>query len=121
MALTIKPWIKPVEQRYADGNKRFVVSSLIAKAKDLPVQEMPIEHLNIYNLGLETKSMRELVSHIKAVMNADLDAPIILDDEGYCMDGRHRIAKTLYLGLDTIKFVRFDETPSPDYYESEDS
>ena len=55
-----------------------------------------------------------MVMHMKAVNNADLDRPIILDEDGELMDGRHRLMKAMLLGLNTIKAVRFDENPSPD-------
>ncbi len=58
--------------------------------------------------------MREFVGHIQKVLDADLTYPIILDDEGYVMDGRHRIAKALLEGHESIKFVRFEKTPGPD-------
>lgn len=103
-------------QRFTDGKKRYVINNLIAQAKDLPVQEMPLEHLCLYGLHPKIKSMRAWVGHMKSVLEADLDYPIILDDEGYVMDGRHRIAKALLEGHETIKFVRFEQTPSEDYY-----
>ena len=51
--------------------------------------------------------------HFKAVVAADLDCPIILEEDGDIMDGRHRIMKAMYEGRDTIKAVRFDANPSP--------
>jgi hypothetical protein len=54
-----------------------------------------------------------MVMHIKAVENADLKCPIILDEDGEIMDGRHRIMKALWKGKKTIKAVRFDVNPSP--------
>jgi hypothetical protein len=117
--INIKKWSNIHAQRFEDGEKRWVIKNLISLASELEVKEMPIEHLNISFLKPEILSMRNWVAHIKAVLEADLDYPIILDDEGYCMDGRHRIAKTLLEGKDTIKFVRFEKTPDPDYYEDE--
>ena len=70
--------------------------------------------LNIYSLYPKIESMHDFVAHMKKVMDADLEYPIILDDEGYVMDGRHRIAKAILEGRDSIKYVRFDETPEPD-------
>lgn len=103
-------------QRFKDGTKRFVIKNLISQAADLTVQEMPLEHLNIAFLHPHIGSMREFVAHIKSVLDADIDTPIILDDEGYVMDGRHRIARALLEEHETIKFVRFEKTPDPDYY-----
>ena len=104
------------KQRFSYKDQRYVIKNLISLASKLPVQEMPLEHLNIFDLYPRIKSFRSWVGHIKSVLNADLEFPIILDDEGYVMDGRHRIAKAILEGEETIKFVRFKKTPSPDYY-----
>ena len=45
--------------------------------------------------------------------NADLNCPIILDEDGEIMDGRHRIVKAIITHEKTIKAVRFDENPEP--------
>ena len=118
MPIKIEKWTDIHTQRYQDGTGQYVIGNLISQAKDLPVKEMPMEHLNLYNLALKAGgSLREFVSHMKAVMDADLSFPIILDEDGYVMDGRHRIAKALFEGKETIKFVRFEKTPAPDYFE----
>ena len=117
--IKIQKWSNVGTQRFQDGKKQYVINNLISLAKKLETKEMPIEHLNIYNLGFKGDSMREWVSHMKAVLEVDLKYPIILDEDGYVMDGRHRIAKALLNGEETIKFVRFDKTPPPDYF-SED-
>jgi hypothetical protein len=73
--------------------------------------EIPIDHLNVwqkYNVTL-----REMVMHFKVINSADLSYPIILDEDGDIMDGRHRIMKTLLEERPTIKAVKFDENPSP--------
>lgn len=73
---------------------------------------IPLDHLNIYNL-YEKLTLREMVSHMMAVNDADLSKPIILDEDGELMDGRHRIMKALLLGKKTIKAVRFEKNPYP--------
>lgn len=115
MKVKIKEVSSLKEQVFEDGKKRWFVTRLFEKVKDLPVQEMPLTGLNTYNLHPQPKSMNSFVSHVEKVNNADLSKPIILDDEGYVMDGRHRIAKALLDGEETIKFVRFEETPIHDY------
>ena len=107
------------KQTFNDGGKSWYVSRLIDSAKNLPVQTMPMSALNLYRLVPDIDTMKSFVSHIQAVLDADLSYPIILDDEGFVMDGRHRIAKALLEGQETISFVRFDETPSPDFEEKE--
>ena len=108
------------QQTFNDNGNRWFISRLIEKAKDLPEQEMPITGLNLYELSPKIKSIKSFVGHIKKVLDADLSFPIILDDEGYVMDGRHRVAKALLEGKETIKFVRFEETPTPDFVEEKE-
>lgn len=115
MKVNIKDTHTLDQQTFNDKGKRWFVSRLIEKTKDLPVQEMPMTALNTCYLQPRSDNMAEFVNHVRKVLDADLKYPIILDDEGYVMDGRHRIAKALLEGHETIKFVRFEETPSPDY------
>jgi len=118
--IKIAKWSNGItDQKYCDGDKRYCVSSLIIHSKDLVVREMPLDHVNIANLYPELKTTRDWIGHIKAVLDADLGCPIILDDEGFIMDGRHRIAKALLDEKETIKFVRFEKNPSPDYFQEE--
>jgi ParB-like chromosome segregation protein Spo0J len=62
-------------------------------------------------------TLREMVMHMKAVQKADLSMPVILDEDGELMDGRHRLMKAILLGKKTIKAVRFDVNPRPDIVE----
>lgn len=95
------------------GKNRWRCTRLFQLAKDLPVMEIPLDHLNVYATW-ERLTLREMVMHMKAVQDADLDYPIILDEDGEVMDGRHRIMKAILNGLPTIKAVRFQENPPPD-------
>ncbi len=114
MKIKIKDPSPLEKQIFTDDKEVWFISRLIEKAKDLPVQEMPIHALNMCYLHPKSNTMQEFVGHIQKVLDADPQFPIILDEEGYVMDGRHRIAKTLLEGKETIKFVRFEETPAPD-------
>lgn len=110
--MKIKPFV-PIDQQVSRiGGHEWSVARLHQLSKDLPIMEIPIDHLNVYEI-YEKLTIREMVMHMKAVNDADLSYPIILDEDGDLMDGRHRIMKTLLLGLPTIKAVRFDENPAP--------
>jgi len=74
--------------------------------------EVPLNHLNVWH-NYEKLTLREMVMHMKAVNAADLNYPIILDEDGELMDGRHRLMKAMLNGHETIKAVRFEENPSP--------
>jgi hypothetical protein len=60
-------------------------------------------------------SARELAEHVMRVNAVDMDHPVILDGEGFIMDGWHRVVRALAEGRETIKAVRFEETPPPDF------
>ncbi len=105
------------DQVFMDGDKRWRVSRLIDLSKDLDVMIIPLAHLNIYNMYPKgINSTMDFVEHVKRVNDADIRCPIILDEEGFIMDGRHRLAKALVEGYKTISAVRFKETPPPCYY-----
>lgn len=100
------------------GKHRWRCTRLFQLAKDLPVMQIPLNHLNVY-YTYEQMTLRDMVMHMKAVQNADLNYPIILDEDGEVMDGRHRIMKAMLIGAKSIKAVRFDENPAPDKIEDD--
>lgn len=65
--------------------------------------------------GAGPQSVREIVAHIRLIQEADLDYPVILGFDNRVMDGMHRIAKALLVGQSSVRAVRFDEQPDPDY------
>lgn len=110
--MKIKDWVQPKEQMSKIGKHSWSVARLFELSRNLPVMEIPLEHLNMANY-YDNLSLREMVMHMKAVNDADLEMPIILDEDGDIMDGRHRIMKAMLIGAETIKAVRFEENPSP--------
>jgi len=93
------------------GRHEWSVARLIELSKPLPVFDCPLQALSIWKKYDVT--MRQFVMHMKAVIDADLSYPIILDEDGEIMDGRHRVMKAMFEGRDFIKAVRFDENPPP--------
>jgi disulfide oxidoreductase YuzD len=74
--------------------------------------EIPLMHLNMTDY-YKSLNLREMCTHIEAILEADLSYPIILDEDGEILDGRHRVMKALIDREKTIKAVRFLENPSP--------
>lgn len=110
--MKIEDWHSPKDQMCTLGRHSWSVPRLFELARDLPVLEIPLTHMHLYNV-YEKLTLREMVMHMKAVNAADLSHPIILDEDGEIMDGRHRLMKALLAGVDTIKAVRFEKNPSP--------
>lgn len=110
--MKIKKWCPPQDQMCNLGRHSWSVARLFEMARELPVMEVPLDHLYLY-YTYEKLTLREMVMHMQAVNNADLSFPIILDEDGELLDGRHRLMKAMLTGAQTIKVVRFDENPSP--------
>ncbi len=92
------------------GGNEWSIARLITLTKGFDVMEIPLKHLNVYYLYKDL-TLRDMVMHMNAVNDADLSYPIILDEDGELMDGRHRIMKALINNEKTIKAVRFDKNP----------
>lgn len=110
--MKIPKWVGIDEQECHIGRHHWSVARLVALVKDFKVMDVPLDHLSVW-LNYKHLTLREMVMHMKAVNDADLSHPIILDEDGEIMDGRHRIMKAMLLGVETIKAVRFDENPPP--------
>lgn len=100
------------EQMCKLGQNHWSVARLVMISKDFDVFDAPLQVLNIYH-QYNKLTLRDMVMHMKAVNNADLSCPIILDEDGDIMDGRHRVMRALLDGETTIKAVRFDVNPIP--------
>jgi len=94
------------------GSNEWYIARLVTLTSDFEVMEIPLKHLNVYYLYKDL-TLRNMVTHMKAVNDADLSYPIIIDEDGEIMDGRHRIMNALLNGIETIKAVRFDKNPEP--------
>lgn len=116
--MKIKDWCEPKDQMAHLGRHSWSVSRLFELVRELPVMEVPLNHLHLY-YTYEKLTLRDMVMHMKAVNEADLSMPIILDEDGELMDGRHRLMKAMLAGAGTIKAVRFDENPPPCRVEAE--
>lgn len=110
--MRIAEWHLPKDQMCTLGKQKWSVPRLFELSRGLPVMDVPLAHLNVY-YTYSKLTMREMVMHMRAVQSADLSYPIILDEDGELMDGRHRIMRALLDGCETIKAVRFSENPSP--------
>lgn len=120
--VNIKPCFPNLGQ-FTDGKKVWKVTSLIQSVKDqkLEIFDLPLCGINlgvtVWEFG--DLKIKNFVMHWKCANEVSLDYPVILDDDGFIMDGWHRVSKALFLGHATIKAVRFDETPGCDYIKVE--
>lgn len=108
------------KNKFRDGSKCWAVTNLIEQAEDLPVFDLPLCCINLGSRVWEPiESAKGLAEHMKRVLAVDTSMPVILDDEGYIMDGWHRVARALLDGESTISAVRFEANPPADWVEQE--
>lgn len=101
-----------VKSRFGKGTWR--IGDLQELVKDEPVFDLPLAHIDLG--GHEFTPDEGLVGfarHMKHVLDSDLSFPIILDEWGSPIDGRHRIVKALLEGHETIKAVRVPQGSTP--------
>ena len=112
----IDPPIPFAEQICNLGKNHWSVARLakLAEQQNLTILTIPLTHLNVYYLYKDI-TLREMVGHIRQVLDSTTDHsyPIILDEDGELMDGRHRIMRAILDNQETIQAVRFDKNPSP--------
>lgn len=106
-------------QTFTDESKVWKVLRLIQLTQNFEVLELDIRGFNVSFLKPEINTMNGFVTHMRRVNAADTNCPVILDEDGYVMDGRHRIAKALLENHKVIKAVRFEKTPLPDYHKED--
>jgi len=112
--------IRPGEgQVYSDGTYRWFVHNLIEASKDLPVEERPVHVFKDLDdvVWEDPLTVRAIVKHVQRILTADLSCPVIVSQEGWIMDGCHRLAKALLNGRGTILVRQFKENPPCDELE----
>jgi hypothetical protein len=113
--MLIPPAIPFDQQECNLGKAVWSIPRLAQLAQDLPTITVPLDALNL-NCTEYVYNMREMVMHVKQITRANMDYPIILDEDGEIMDGRHRIMHALYNEHTEIKAKRFDINPTPCRY-----
>lgn len=110
----------PDRQSHCYEGNGWYVDNLIRLTEDLPIFEKPVSEIRAIALesefpGLETRTYADVAYHARVAMDASLEYPIILSEDGRIMDGHHRILKAIILGNEMIKVVQFTMDPEPDF------
>lgn len=104
------------ENVYRAGDSVWVVANLIEHAKALTPFDLPLAAIYTgVHVWEPIKSPYEFAQHMRRVLDVDTTHPVILDQEGFIMDGWHRVTRALIDGKATIPAVRFEKTPPCDY------
>ena len=103
------------------GHDAWDVDRLVELTRDFPVIDVDIAAIADvdtdywFRYGPVVPTVRTIVEHLRLIEEVDVSHPIILGADGRVMDGMHRVAKALLDGESTIRAVRFEVDPEPDY------
>lgn len=102
------------------GRAVWLTEQLWRAAKGLPtvrvrVDAFPELDMDCWFGERHAPTIREIAKHARKIRDTDLAYPVILAADGRLMDGGHRLAKALLLGLEEVEAVRFGVDPEPDH------
>lgn len=106
------------------GSDVFIwnVNVLIKVSENLPVVEIPLSEIKeldelfwYSDSDGNIPTCRSVADHAKLIEETDLKWPILVCPESRVIDGMHRVCKAYMQGLKTIRAVKFDPMPEPDY------
>jgi disulfide oxidoreductase YuzD len=107
----------PISNNY-DQPRRWLVSDLWKMSETMNTEFESVDKLwsryskvFCWTLYGEEVDNEFFLHHMERILNADLSYPIILSEEGYIMDGVHRLLKCKFLKKDTISCVKFKKDP----------
>jgi hypothetical protein len=104
-----------------EGIDAWDVERLIILSSGLPIRDVPLESITDvdtdywFDGSAEIPTVRKIVEHLRLVQEVDTLYPIILGVDGRVMDGMHRVARAILEGQSSIRAVRFEHQPQPDY------
>jgi hypothetical protein len=97
------------------------VDRLVELSRNLPSFRVPIgsidemDQVYWFDGELELPTCRNVMQHVRLILQVDTSHPIILGADGRVMDGMHRVAKAYLDGVKEIDAVQFEIDPDPDY------
>jgi len=106
-----KPWVFEDEQTITIGERVYNVHAAIFMADKLPTKELELDDIYMQYPAPCRDNFRDFIAHIKLVNDADLSYPIVLNENGALIDGKHRLAKAILEGRKTILAKRFVREP----------
>ena len=111
----VKTWDFTDSQSITVNDRRYNVHAAIKLSEYLPVKDYLIEDLYIAYESPCDDNLRSFIEHMRMVVDADLSYPVLMNEDGFIIDGRHRLSKAILNKQKTIKGVRFMKDPCACY------
>lgn len=99
------------------GDRMWKIQDLREAVKGQPVHQVPIAFLDLaaHHFDMEG-GLIDFAIHMRHVNESDPDDPVIVDQWGRIIDGRHRLVKALMEGRTTVPMVKIPDGTGPTYY-----
>ena len=107
------------DSHYIRRGSRWSANKLIEHSANYKVHKIPIAFIDLAVTPFKSDNFNDFVYHLNRVEKADLEYPILFDDEGCICDGWHRLAKAIVKGDTMIKAIRLEDMPPHDSYEKQ--
>lgn len=105
----MKSWHPVHDGKHISNGREWKVSDLISAADRVPTVQLSIDSLLQKNRELLVKGrllcmelMHPSAEFRKRASDADIAFPILVDSEGWVVDGAHRLARAKWAGMSTI-------------------
>lgn len=99
------------------GDREWKITDLQKAVEGCEVFEVPLAFLDLAAHKFDTEGgLIDFAIRMRHVNECSLDYPVIFDQWGRIIDGRHRIVKALIEGHPTIKAVKVPDGTQPTYY-----
>ncbi len=99
---------------YSCDGKFWSSETLFQAAAKLEPFDMPLQGIYLgSNIWSPVTCVSDMARHVQRIQEASFDYPIILDEDGFIMDGWHRVTKAIIEKRPTIRAVRFVNNPAP--------
>lgn len=105
-----------VNEDYISWNEHdYSVCELIGYSKNIQTRIACISSLSLnYKIIDPSWTLVQEAEAIKRALNVDTKYPILLAPDGFLLDGRHRLIKTILDGETKVKYRRLQDMPG--YY-----
>ena len=108
------------ESLYKSDDRIWDATTLYKAAKDQKCRKYKFP-LKYYDMCAgrfrHVYDVADMAHHVKRVLNADMDIPIVICPNGDVVDGYHRIVKALAMDIDHVMAYRLKEMPPHDRVE----
>lgn len=101
------------------GGRVWRIRDLRAAVAGQPVFDLPLSVIPLRSHEFDCPDIVEFARHMKHVNDVDLEDPVIMDEYGWIMDGRHRIVRALVEGHHSIKCVKLPSGLTPSFYKTD--